>query len=213
MGVEHIDFYGVNRATDLPLVSVSVPTRLFFYAAPLLTGAVYRYFHIYLIKLWDTLADADARVDGKPLGDAVAPWLVIDAALAIRSLGAGGDSVPSRTMQWPAFLLNVLLAWAFGLLVLGLLWWQSMTARDPLMTGIATLSLLVSIWAGAASFLLMIRHMRFHTRHPAFWLHSGLSVMTAASGTAVIGVIVIERSAGVFDLHDPVRKAELRFYN
>ena len=43
MGVEHIDFYGVDRATKLPLIDVSVPTPLFFYAAPLLTAAVYGY--------------------------------------------------------------------------------------------------------------------------------------------------------------------------
>ena len=36
MSVEHIDFYGVGRSTDLPLVNVSVPTRLFFAAAVLL---------------------------------------------------------------------------------------------------------------------------------------------------------------------------------
>ena len=34
MGVEHIDFYGVNRATSLPLVNVDVPTRFFFIGAP-----------------------------------------------------------------------------------------------------------------------------------------------------------------------------------
>ena len=33
MSVKHIDFYGVDRATKLPLINVEVPTRLFFLAA------------------------------------------------------------------------------------------------------------------------------------------------------------------------------------
>lgn len=51
MGVEHIDFYGVDRATALPLVNVDVPTRYFFIAAPLLIAAIFGYFHLYLIRL------------------------------------------------------------------------------------------------------------------------------------------------------------------
>lgn len=61
MGVEHIDFYGVNRATQLPLVNVEVPTKFFFLAAPVLTAAIYGYFHLYLIRLWDALSEADAQ--------------------------------------------------------------------------------------------------------------------------------------------------------
>ncbi len=63
MGVQHIDFYGVDRATQLPLINVSVPTPLFFYAAPVLTASVYGYFHLYLIRLWDALGEAEARID------------------------------------------------------------------------------------------------------------------------------------------------------
>ncbi|MDJ0638025.1 MAG: hypothetical protein QNJ20_04265 [Paracoccaceae bacterium] len=85
MGVEHIDFYGVDRNTQLPLVSVSVPTRLFFYAAPLLTAAVYIYFHLYLIRLFYELGAAEETVQGKPLGQIVSPWLVSDAALWLRN--------------------------------------------------------------------------------------------------------------------------------
>ncbi|MDK3072018.1 hypothetical protein QO034_02760 [Sedimentitalea sp. JM2-8] len=35
--VEHIDFYGIDRATALPLVSVEMTTRSFFVAAPIWT--------------------------------------------------------------------------------------------------------------------------------------------------------------------------------
>ncbi|MEP5092211.1 MAG: hypothetical protein ABJR23_22540, partial [Paracoccaceae bacterium] len=84
MGVQHIDFYGVDRATKLPLVGVEVPTRYFFVAAPILIAAIYGYFHLYLIRLWDALSTAPPRVEGKRLGDAIAPWLITDAALHFR---------------------------------------------------------------------------------------------------------------------------------
>ena len=51
MGVEHIDFYGVDRATKLPVVGVDVPTRSFFFAAPILIAAIYGYFHLYLERV------------------------------------------------------------------------------------------------------------------------------------------------------------------
>ncbi len=83
-GVEHIDFYGVDRATKLPLVDVSVPTRYFFYAAPILTAAIFCYFHLYLIRLWDALGAARPKVNATWLGTAISPWLVTDAALHLR---------------------------------------------------------------------------------------------------------------------------------
>jgi len=58
LGVEDIDFFGYDRATQLPLIGVSVPTTTFFIAAPILTAAIYAYFHFYLMKLWDALGRA-----------------------------------------------------------------------------------------------------------------------------------------------------------
>ncbi|MEL7089548.1 MAG: hypothetical protein AAGL98_14100, partial [Planctomycetota bacterium] len=80
MGVEHIDFYGVDRSTQLPLLNIGVPTFLFFYAAPVLVAVLYGYFHLILIRLWDALSVAPKSFKGRRLGDAVNPWLVTDAA-------------------------------------------------------------------------------------------------------------------------------------
>lgn len=67
-GVEPIDFCGVDRATQLPLVNVSVPTRLFFLAAPVLTAAIYTDFHLSLIRLPDALGVPRRAVQAEPLG-------------------------------------------------------------------------------------------------------------------------------------------------
>ncbi|MEP3333474.1 pentapeptide repeat-containing protein [Sedimentitalea sp.] len=159
MGVQHIDFYGVDRATALPLVNVSVPTWLFFYAAPLLITAVYGYFHLYLIRLWDALGDADPIINGTPLGDAITPWLVSDVALKLRATYRDPTCITPRAMEIPNAIWNTLFAWIAGPAILGWLWWASMPARDWVMTGLAGTCLLFSFAFGYASVAMMRRRM------------------------------------------------------
>ncbi|MGC1497374.1 MAG: pentapeptide repeat-containing protein [Sulfitobacter sp.] len=171
MGVEHIDFYGVNRATKLPLVDVEVPTRSFFFAAPVLTAAIFGYFHLYLIRLWDALGAAPTRINGVRLGDAVAPWLVTDAALNLRAWLRDETCTTRRTMEGPAMALNLVLAWGFGLCILWWLWISSMPARDIWITGVAGCAMLVSTFTGAASLAMLHLRMRekFNGKPVAIW--------------------------------------------
>ena len=159
MGVEHIDFYGVDRATALPLVNVEVPTRFFFVAAPILIAAIYGYFHLYLIRLWDALGAAPARLNGIRLGDAIAPWLVADAALVYRARKRKDNCATPRTLERPAALLNLLLAWGFGLIVLAALWWFSLPARTFWMAAIAATSFIISLFAAFASLETLFRRL------------------------------------------------------
>ncbi len=160
MGVEHIDFYGVDRATALPLVNIEVPTRYFFAAAPILIAAIYGYFHLYLIRLWDALGAAPARLNGIRLGDAIAPWLVTDAALDFRSEYRRDNSTRPRVLDRSSRYLNFLLAWVFGLILLALLWWQALAARDLLISFVATTSFVVSALTGAESWLARIARLK-----------------------------------------------------
>ncbi|MBS8227456.1 pentapeptide repeat-containing protein [Vannielia litorea] len=160
MGVEHIDFYGTDRATKLPLVDVSVPTRYFFIAAPILTAAIYGYFQLYLIRLWDALGAAPARIGGERLGDAIAPWLVTDAALHLRNTLRDDNCTLPRAMEVSAMSLNIALGWLLGPVVLALVWWMSMPARLFWMTGIAGLALILALFTGVTSFALLLRRMR-----------------------------------------------------
>jgi hypothetical protein len=160
MGVEHIDFYGVDRATKLPLVGVDVPTRYFFVAAPILIAAIYGYFHLYLIRLWDALGSAPASLNEMRLGDAITPWLISDAALHFRNNLRDDDCTTPRPLEGGAMLLNLLLAWVFGQSVLGALWWLSMPARTWWMTGISGVVLFISIFASVASLAAMIERLR-----------------------------------------------------
>lgn len=145
LSVEPVDFYGVGRATELPLVGVSVPTNQFFYIAPMLILAIYGYFHIYLIRLWDVLSDAPPRIDRERLSDAVAPWLITDSALCFRRWRREDNCRERRTLDRTKAFFNAVLIWCSGPAVLAALWWLSLPARKPWMSGISGLMLVVSL--------------------------------------------------------------------
>ncbi|WP_373635508.1 pentapeptide repeat-containing protein [Yoonia sp. SS1-5] len=152
LGFAHIDFYGYDRQTALPLIGVSVPTIFFFWTAPLLVAANYVYFHLYLIRLWDALGDAPARIGGEPLGRAIPPWLVTDAALWLRHLARGDDCTDTRPLEGLTAVLNFALTWCLGLLIGGMAWWLSGVARDAMMTGLAALALSGMMLTAVTSF-------------------------------------------------------------
>ena len=157
--IKPIDFYGVGRMTELPLVSVSVPTPLFFWAAPFLVTAIYGFFHLYLIRLWDALGTAPAWIGQARLADEIQPWLVSDGALHTRAILRKDGCAPLRALEWPATLLNFALAWAFGPVVLGFMWWQSMAARELWMTAVSGGALALCTVIGMASLLLARQRM------------------------------------------------------
>ncbi|MEL7097880.1 MAG: pentapeptide repeat-containing protein [Pseudomonadota bacterium] len=165
MGVEHIDFYGVDRGTTLPVVNFDIPTRAFFIAAPILLAAVYGYLHLYLIRLWDALGTAEPRIAEETLGDAILPWLVNDAALALRLWRRQDGSTRRRTLEIGAMFLNVLIAWALTPFIIAMLWWMSMPARDWLITSAGGLALLACLLTCYAS----LRLVWIRMGPPATW--------------------------------------------
>ncbi|KCV83249.1 hypothetical protein ATO10_00770 [Actibacterium atlanticum] len=165
LGFEHIDFYGIDEQTTLPVVGVSVPTRFFFYAAPVLAAASYIYFHLYLLRLWSALATAPARIKGAPLSDATPVWLLLDAALWLRNLVRRDGSSGERALEGISALVNIALAWGFGLVVVGYAWWISATARDLWMTGLTALMWLAMIATAISSLGTLWRRVA-HNRSP-----------------------------------------------
>ncbi|WP_146346879.1 pentapeptide repeat-containing protein [Phaeobacter marinintestinus] len=174
--VEHIDFYGVDRQTHLPVINIGVPTWLFFYAQPILVAAIYCYFHLYLIRLWEALGQAPTRIQGTKLADSIMPWLVTDAALHLRRILRRDNCCTLRDMEGASMTLNFLLAWSSGPFILGWTWCKSMAARDFAMTLSSGILFSVSVIVGAVSLVLLFRNMkhpkiaRTHavTRHPIF---------------------------------------------
>jgi hypothetical protein len=47
-------------SSPLPIIRTEIPIAGFFWVAPLILLSFYLYFHIYLQRLWETLADLPA---------------------------------------------------------------------------------------------------------------------------------------------------------
>jgi len=165
LGVEDIDFFGYDRDTALPLVGVAVPTITFFVAAPILAAAVYAYFHFYLMKLWDALGRAPARVFNDPIGDLIHPWLLSDAALVLRDnlqirdddkairqeRMANEGAAAIRPLRWVSALTSAALTWVAGWVTLGYAWVISWPAHEEWLSLLILGCFLFSLWVGAAS--------------------------------------------------------------
>ena len=122
LGHKDADFFAYGAETQLPLINIAVPVKAFFTAAPVLVAALYIYLQLYLLNLWDALAEAPARVDGQPLSDRVFPWLISHAALWYRNRERGDGSSSPRPMGRFVVWISVLLGSGFAVLELFLLW-------------------------------------------------------------------------------------------
>ena len=153
LGHKDADFFARGVETQLPLLNFSVPTRSFFLAASLLIAALYIYLHLYLLGLWDALADVPQRRDEPPLGDRVYPWLLAQTALWYRNRSRPDEppSASPRVFAWLSVAVSVLFGWGFGVIVLGALWWRSMPAHEPWLTVVIGAGFAVSAAIGATT--------------------------------------------------------------
>ena len=155
-GFNDIDFYGVDRYTTLPIINFDVPTRLFFTAAPCLMAAVYCYFHLYLVQIWEALDHFEGRISGKRLGEIVPPWLVTDAALHLRCIFRRDNSSDQHPLSWMNIFISGLLSWIAVPAIILLLWWEGLTARDMNISVFAFASFWISLLIGILSLLLLL---------------------------------------------------------
>ncbi len=177
LGIEDIDFFGIDRQTKLPLIGVSVPVTYFFAAGSALVAAFYVYFHLYLVQLWEVLGAAPARPQGRALSATVHPWLVSDAMIRWRSRLRRDESADKRTLASVGIVVSFVFVWLFGLTILGYFWWRSMPAHLEWMTLGLGLLLFFAFWTAARSFGAAYHDMRGQKDRPRWrgWLWRGVS--------------------------------------
>ena len=152
--VRDLDFFSAAATTQLPIVNIAIPTTTFFWSAAWLAAILHTYFHLYLLELWDVLAEAPREISGAPLGDRVFPWLVVDWALRRRP----DRPTTHRPMDWPASFVTWLVIWLATPLLLAAFWWRSMPAHT------AWLSLLIAGALFAALFATLSGWLRAEER-------------------------------------------------
>jgi len=119
LDVDDKDFFEYGASTQLPLIGVTVPTKSFFWAAPLLVTGLYTYLHLYLDKLWKALRPLADIIGGKPVTQVVYPWLISDTALERRK------GVNVGPYWFITRFVTLCLCWLIGPATMALFWVKS----------------------------------------------------------------------------------------
>jgi uncharacterized protein YjbI with pentapeptide repeats len=138
LSVRDVDFFSVSATTDLPIVNIAIPTTTFFWTAAFLAAILHTYFHVFLLKLWDALAEAPPEIGRLKLGDRVFPWLINDWALRRRA----DRPVTRRPMDLLGGLVTALIIWGATPLVLFGFWFRSLPAHDARLS----LAIAAALW-------------------------------------------------------------------
>jgi uncharacterized protein YjbI with pentapeptide repeats len=144
LSVRDLDFFSATARISLPLLGVTIPTETFFYIAPWLAAVLHVYFHLFLLKLWDAVAEAAASVGSLPLAERVAPWLVVD--WAIRRRPDYRRATTQRPMNLLGSAVTGFLIWLATPILIAVFWWRSMPAHDARLTLAIGAALIVSLF-------------------------------------------------------------------
>ena len=177
-----------NSATaPLPIIQTPVPIAGFYWVAPVILAMMYFYFHLYLQRLWDALADLPAVFpDGISVANKVDPWLVI---------GLIRRYVPRLASEHPTFsMLHTLVvvpsAWWAVPLTLSLLWGRYLRRHE---WGGTTLHVFL-LGAGVAGAVL------FHSVAKATFARSGRSQMLRSPWRWSCAIVLVAVPVGVLSL-------------
>ncbi|MEM9784070.1 MAG: pentapeptide repeat-containing protein [Pseudomonadota bacterium] len=128
---EDAHFFAFGVETQLPLVGISVPTTSFFWVAPLLIASLYGYLHVYLLTLWDALAEAPATLGAKPLFQRVTPTMIAHTAVWYRQLKREDGSAPPRALGRVMGAIVFMLVWLSTPVLLVALYRAAAALHDP----------------------------------------------------------------------------------
>ncbi len=97
-----------SASSPLPIIGTEIPIAWFYWAAPIILGALYVYLHLYLQRLWESLAGLPARLqDGNRLDEHAYPWLLNGLVRRHFKLLKEGRPPIARVEEW----VTVFLAW------------------------------------------------------------------------------------------------------
>ena len=164
MAHKDADFFAYGVATQLPIINLSVPTVAFFIAAPLLMAAVYCYFQVYLVSLWDEVADAPPKFVDGILFDYVFPTFITQSAVLYRArVRADGSAVP-RAFSGPMLVITVALVWWTTPLLLAYVFLRSTANHDTLLSAWIGLCLWAVLLFGHRGFRVARQRLDGHPR-------------------------------------------------
>jgi uncharacterized protein YjbI with pentapeptide repeats len=177
-----------SASSPLPIIGTAIPIVGFYIAAPILLLGLYVYFHLYLQRLWEALADLPAVFpDGRPLDKRVYPWL-LNGLVRSHFYRLREDRLPFSRMQTA---ISILLGWWIVPFTLLLFYGRYLRRLDWTWTRlhIGLLALLISL---AIIFQRLARRtLRGAERRPFLWKKVFKDVRTyKRAGLSIAAVII-----------------------
>jgi len=177
-----------SSSSPLPIIQTGVPIAGFFVVAPIILFAAYLYFHIYLQRLWEGLADLPAIFpDGRPLDKRAYPWLLNGLVRSHFKL-LRSERPPLSRLQ--AFV-SILLAWCTVPAMLFLFWGRYLPRHHWWGTGSNIALLAASIGFGIFSYRLTRRTLRGEDWGQLPDWKQAWKDVRIYSGAAALGSVVI----------------------
>jgi len=172
-------------SSPLPIIGTPIPIVGFYVAAPLLLLGLYLYFHLYLQRLWEGLAELPAVFpDGRPLDKRADPWLLIGLVRSHFKLLRDKRPPFSRLQN----AISILLAWWVVPVTLFFFWLRYLRRHDLVGTSLHIILLVVSIGFGIMSYLLARATLRGKERKPFIWKKVLKDARTYKRGAVALGI-------------------------
>jgi len=182
-------------SSPLPIIRTEIPIAGFFWVAPLILLSLYLYFHIYLQRLWETLADLPAVFpDGSRLDKRAYPWLL--NGLVTSHFKRLRNSRPrfSRLQT----VLSVLLGWLTVPVTLLALWLRYLPRHDWLGTILQVGLSIAAIGAGVLFYRAATATLRREMKPSLSWKQYMVDARGVKRGAFVLvmGVVLFGISFG-----------------
>ena len=129
-------------SSPLPIIQTKVPLADFYKAAPFILLGLYLWFHLYLLRLWERLAQLPAIFqDGEALDEKVYPWLISGMVRAhVRLLKVKRPALSSIQN-----FISIFLAWWMVPLTFLMFWLRYIPAHEWVGTSLHVSLLAISI--------------------------------------------------------------------
>jgi uncharacterized protein YjbI with pentapeptide repeats len=141
----------------LPNLPTQIPAASLFSVVPVLLIFMFIYLHLYLLGVWEALAEMPVRFpDGTPLEKKANPWLII--SLVRLKTDESWRKQPAVVVFRE--LVVVFLVWGILPLILLLFWWRYLARHDLLGSMVLVGLFLVATWMAVTLFRIAVAALR-----------------------------------------------------
>jgi uncharacterized protein YjbI with pentapeptide repeats len=187
-----------SRSSPLPIIRTEIPIVWFYIATPLILLGLYFYFHLYMQRLWEGLAELPAIFpDGRSLDKKAYPWLLIGLVRAHVFHLKKSRPPLSRLQEW----ISVALGWWFMPATLICFWLRYIPRQDWFGTGFHIALLVVAVWAGVLFYRLGVGTLRWDEIELSLWKKPFKKITTYKRGVLPVrlGLVVLLLSLGTIN--------------